>query len=174
MTRRGLAWLAGQDADEPWFLALHYFDPHVVYEHHPGIGFADPDYRGPVRPGMPRKELQLIQDRCSPVDRAQLAAYYDEEVRAVDNALAALFAELRKRPDWENTVVLLTSDHGEELSERGYIGHTVTLHHELVDLPLVVLLPEGRQAGTERKVRLSQADLFATILDLCGVPVPAA
>lgn len=173
VTRRGLDWLRQRTGDRPWFLTLHYFDPHVVYEEHPEYGFPSGDYRGWVRGGMPKQLLQRQQAGASDADRRQLAAYYDGEVRAVDDALAELIEGLRERADWNGTVLVFTADHGEELAERGYIGHTVSLHGEQVNLPLLVRLPGGRRGGTRIEARLPQADLYPTLLELCGIGPPA-
>ncbi len=172
VAERGLAWLARQSPERPWFLLLHFFDPHASYEDHPDLDFADPDYQGWVAGGLANDVYRQHQASCSAADRAQLAAYYDEEIRAVDRALGRVLAVLRTRPDWQRTLVVLTSDHGEELGERGRIGHTFTLHREITDLPLLVRLPGSAGGGRVLRQRLSQLGLYATLLELCGLPVP--
>ena len=88
----------------------------------------------------------------------------------MDAAFGQIIAALKERSDWENTLVVFTSDHGEELGERGYIGHTRTLHFEQTDLPLLVRLPAGVNAGTKASHLCSQVDLAGTILELAGLP----
>ena len=173
VTRSGLAWLERADPAKPWLLVLHYFDPHAVYEDNPAHDFADPGYEGWVRGGLSTGELRAHQVATTAADRDQLGAFYDEEVRAVDDALAAVLAALRARPDFERTLVVVTADHGEELAERGRIGHNHSLHAELVDLPLLVRLPGGAGAGTRVSARLPQRDLYATLLELCGLQAPS-
>ncbi len=169
---RALSWLGEHESGDPWFLVLHFFDPHVAYEDHAGLAFEDPAYTGWVKGGLERSVLHQHEESCTPADRAQLAAFYDEEIRAVDDSLGRVLDRLRRNPRWKNTLVVFTADHGEELAERGYIGHTVSLHSELVDLPLVVRLPGGLRAGTRIAARVPEKDLFPTTLDLCGLPVP--
>lgn len=170
---KGMQWLAQRSGDRPWFLTLHFFDPHSSYENHDGYGFEDPGYQGWVRGGLSNEEYRRFQSACNAADLRQLRAYYDEEVRAVDDAIKAVLDVLRQRKDWQQTLVVFTSDHGEELAERGYIGHTQTLHFEQVDLPLIVRLPKGEFAGRRVDALLPQAGLYATLLDLCGLPVPS-
>lgn len=172
ITAKGLRWLKKAPQDRPWFMLLHYFDPHVVYEAHPAYGFSDETYEGWVRAGLSSKELRAGQSTASDADRAQLAAFYDGEIRAVDDALGTLLDALQKRPDWKDTIVVFTADHGEELAERGTIGHTVSLHFEQIDLPLVVKLPGSRRGGETLDARVPQEGLFATLLELCGASVP--
>lgn len=168
----GLQWLEERSPDRPWFLVLHFFDPHLVYEDHPDLQFADPAYAGPIRGGLEVAELRALAGQLDDTDRRQLAALYDEEVRAVDDALGRVFAALRSRPDWSDTLVVVTSDHGEELDERGWIGHTRTLHRELLDVALIVRLPGGARAGERAAAIVAMEGLYATILELAGVAVP--
>ncbi len=178
VARRGLGWLGAQTGAQPWFLVLHFFDPHAVLYDHPDIPWFQPGYGGWVRGGDSTDRLREMQKNCTAADREQLAALYDEEVRAVDNALATVLDALRARPDWQDTVVIFTADHGEELAERGMIGHTQTLHAELNDLPLVVRVPPAR-AGAWRLPALpegghAEQQLYASILGVASLPLPAA
>ncbi len=172
----GLAWLQQQPADAPWFLLLHFFDPHAVLVDHPQWDWFQPGYGGWVQGADDVDRLREMQRRCTPADREQLSALYDEEVRAVDEAFGRVLAALRQRPDWQDTVVIFTSDHGEELAERGMIGHTQTLHTELTDLPLVVRLPAGWQKSWSLPALAqggyAEQQLYASILGLAGVAVP--
>ena len=166
VAEQGMAWLDSQSESKPWFLTLHFFDPHSSYEEHPDVGFAEPEYSGWVQPGLENDVLRKMGPLATPKDRRQLSHYYDEEIRAVDAAFEQVLKTLQKRDDWEDTIVVFTSDHGEELAERGYIGHTRTLHHEQIDLPLIVRLPGSRNAGTFAETLLSQKDLCGTMLEL--------
>ncbi|MDP6850208.1 MAG: sulfatase [Planctomycetota bacterium] len=166
VAKQGLAWLDSQPESKPWFLTLHFFDPHSSYESHPEIGFADPHYSGWVQAGLENDILRKNGPLATDADRNQLAAYYDEEVRAVDIALGHIFEALKARGDWDDTIVVFTSDHGEELAERGFIGHTRTLHHEQINLPLIVRLPGSKNRGTYAETLLTQKDLCGTMLEL--------
>jgi arylsulfatase A-like enzyme len=170
----GIQWLQKQDGDKPWFLNLHFFDPHTSYEDHPEWQFTDPSYSGWVRGGLDDEDYKLHQDTASVADRKQLAALYDEEIRTVDEAIRSVVIELKRRNQWDNTIVIFTSDHGEELAERGYIGHTRTLFAEQIDLPLLVRLPADHSVRGRRAGLLGQARLYNTILDLAGLPINAA
>ncbi len=166
---RGLDWLGKQSGEDSWFLYLHFFDPHSSYEDHGDIDFTNPDYQGWVKGGLSNDELRANGPQANAADRAQLANLYDEEIRAVDNAFAKVISYLKTRPDWENTLVVFTADHGEELAERGYIGHTRTLHFEQTNLPLVVRLPNGAHGGNKVDYLVSQSQVAGSILDLAGV-----
>ena len=169
----GIQWLQKQDGSKPWILNLHFFDPHTSYEDHQEWQFTDSSYRGWVRGGLDNEDYKLHQDSASAADRKQLAALYDEEIRAVDEAFRSVVNELKRRGQWDNTIVLFTSDHGEELAERGYIGHTRTLFAEQIDLPLLLRMPAENSVRGRRAGLLGQARLYNTILDLAGLPTNA-
>ena len=178
---QGIAWLEGlstsnsdnlgasDQGHQPWMLTLHFFDPHTSYEDHPNLSFTDPKYVGWVRGGLDAADYKANQASSSPADLAQLRALYDEEVHAVGSAIERVLAELEKRGELDQTLVLFTADHGEELAERSYIGHTRTLHFEQVNLPLIVRFPQGAQAGQRRRGLLQQRDLFASLLELATI-----
>lgn len=169
---RGLAWLKEVDAEQPWFLTLHFFDPHTSYEDHLEFSFTDPNYEGWVRGGLPDAVYKANQATTTAADRAQLRALYDEEVHAVGTALERVLAALEERGEAGDTLVVFTADHGEELAERGYIGHTRTLHFEQVNLPLIVRFPDGRGAGSRRAGMMPQDQLYATVLEMAGLAIP--
>jgi arylsulfatase A-like enzyme len=170
----GLAWLGQQPAGQPWFLVLHFFDPHAVLVDHPGQDWFQPGYGGWVKGSDATATLRAEQNSCSEADRAQLGALYDEEVRTVDDAFGTVLAALRQRSDWSDTLVIFTADHGEELAERGLIGHTQTLHAELNDLPLVLRVPAG-VAWTLPALPgggHAQQQLYGAMLRAAGLAVP--
>lgn len=169
-------WLAESNQDKPWFLVVHFFDPHASFENHPEISWEDKDYDGWVVGGASTDILRANEKKCSEADRKALASFYDEEIWAVDNALRELVESLKVDFGWEETVMLFTSDHGEELGERGHIGHTQTLMTELIDVPLFVRLPgemlpywkfpESEGGG------YAMTQIFPALLNVSGIPIP--
>lgn len=151
----------------PWFGFLHTYDVHCPYD-------PPEPYAGTFR--SPEAEPIEVAGRCGnphfnsiPVTAGQarfLADRYDEDLRRVDDALAQLFAELTELDLWKDTIVIVTSDHGEEFLEHGQIGHERTLSREVLAIPLLVAVP-GCEAGVvEAPVGL--ADLVPTVLELVG------
>jgi arylsulfatase A-like enzyme len=110
---------------------------------------------------------------------AEIRTRYRSEVSRADAAIGRLLESLRRRGLYENTLVIVTSDHGEALGEHGTIGHVETLYDELLHVPLIIRLPHGRidsalVASREDLVR--HIDLAPTILDELGfedLPDPA-
>ena len=141
---RGIAWLeakASADDGRPWFLWLHYFDPHEVYQRH---------------------------DRYAPTfgDETDLERYRGE-IAWTDEHLGRVLASLETLGLAEDTVVVLTADHGEEWEEHGGLGHGHTLYGELVRVPLVIRAPGVEPARIAERV--STLDVAPTVLKLTGV-----
>jgi arylsulfatase A-like enzyme len=91
-------------------------------------------------------------------------------VRYADAHLARVFALLRRQGRFDDTVIVVTADHGEEFGEHGSYSHHSTLYQTLLHVPLIVKLPRGRHRGTvvDRPVALVQ--VAATVLDAAGLP----
>jgi arylsulfatase A-like enzyme len=154
-------------AGEPFFLFVHYFDPHWYYNHHPRFDQTQ-DYTGDLLPGMEIGDLRARRDQLSAADVAYLEGLYREEIAFTDHQVARLLDHLAARGLDQETVVILTADHGEEFMQHGWIGHTATLYEELIHVPLVVHAP-GRFAARQVDTPVSLLDLAPTILDLQGL-----
>jgi arylsulfatase A-like enzyme len=176
VTAEALAWLdarrwRGEAA--PFFLYLHTADPHAGYE-------PPPEFRARFAAHVPRDGtgtrywLRRVDAGEIPVTAALLdhvGALYDAEVAANDASFGALVAGLRRRGLWDDTAVVVVSDHGEEFHEHGGWDHGKTLHTEVLDVPLLARfpgLPRGRRVGA-----LAQhIDVLPTLLAYLGLPLP--
>ena len=151
----------------PWFGFLHTYDVHCPYD-------PPPPYAG--RFASPEAEPIEVAGRCgnpdfnsmhvTPGQARYLSDRYDEDVRRVDDALGVLFEALGALDLWKDTVVIVTSDHGEEFLEHGQIGHERTLSEEALAIPLLVAAPGVAPRVVEEVVGL--ADLVPTVLELAG------
>jgi arylsulfatase A-like enzyme len=161
-----LSWLRTRESDAPFFLFVHYFDPHFVYQHHASHDLTA-GYEGPLRPGMDIWELRNQRDRLTPDDIAYLVGLYREEIAFTDEHLGRLLDYLDTSGLAKRTLVAVVADHGEEFMQRGWIGHTRTLHDELVRVPLVLRLPGVLEPRAE-PTPVSTLDVAPTVLELAG------
>ncbi|MFP3940334.1 MAG: sulfatase [Thermoanaerobaculia bacterium] len=172
LTDRALAWLARER--RPFFLFLHYFDPHWNYD--PPDGYAERFTAGPIDRSWGRlgKLLPFVgPDRQIPADGIeQLRALYDGEIRYADDQLGRLIEGLRSRGELERTVVAVFSDHGEELEEHGYFGHGGTLYGEAVRVPLILHGPGRLPAGRRVTGAVSLRGVPEALLTLAGLEAP--
>jgi arylsulfatase len=152
MNAEVLAWLRA-NPDQRFFLYAHYIDPHIPY---------DPPAR--YRREFARDHPFLLfnaRKRAVGIDR------YDGEIRYTDDGLAELVGELRRLGLWDDTLFVLTSDHGEEFFEHGVLGHGFSLFQEVVRVPLVFRGP-GVPAGAVIEEPVQILDLAGTVLELAG------
>lgn len=165
---------------EPFFLYLHYFDPHDPYAAPASAPrrFARP-YRGSaaVAAGDPLPAAERLYAGggagLSPRDLEHLRDRYDEEVVHADARLGELLALLDAGGRGERTAVVLTADHGESFLEHGHLRHCRSLHDEEVRVPLLVRPPGGVAARrVDRPVAL--LDVAPTLLEMAGVEVATA
>ena len=155
MNRFVLPWIR-EHADERFFLYLHYIDPHSPYS----------------PPGEYRE--QFVQDHGLALhnERKRLVGrdLYDGEIRYTDDGLAQLVETLREVGAWENTLFVLTSDHGEEWYEFDILGHGFSLYQPVVNVPLIMHGP-GLESGRVVEEPVQMVDLPATVLELAGSEV---
>ena len=134
-------WLdEGRDGGEPFFLYVHHFEPHFEY-----LRSGDEwggTYDGQLTGAEKMNQLIAVTDQMEAADVAFLVDRYDAEVRYQDQLLAELWASFGQRGLQENTIFVVTSDHGEEFKDHGQLSHQYTLYDELVRVPLIVLGPE--------------------------------
>ena len=155
----------------PFFLWLHYFDPHFGYVAHEEWEFAlEPGYSGPVRSGMKFTELTALRRALGKEDVAQIVRFYDSEIAFTDREIGRFLDGLRARGLHDRTVIVFTADHGEGFLDHGRLGHTHTLYAELVNVPLLVRVPGRPPAVDDRPA--AGVDVFPTILDALSIEPP--
>jgi len=172
-----LQWVDGLDSDEPTFLLIHLFEPHLSYiasEKTAGVFVrTTPDYPvdltqetrdGVFPPPALASALVAGTYQPTPAQKSHLEALYDEEVLLVDHAVAALREGLQARERWDNTLFMLTSDHGEEFWDHNAFEHGHTLFGELVRVPLILrgpAVPVRRVSAPSRGVDVYQTGIAA-------------
>ena len=164
--------LVDRFGDRPFFLFLHFYDPHWHYDPPEGTRalFAKP-YAGAIT-GRWGDFSTRPASAVTPADLEHLLALYDGEIRFVDDEVGRVLDHLSARGALANTLVVVTSDHGEEFLEHGSWEHQKTLYEEVIRVPLVVNGP-GVTARREA-APVSLLDVAPTILAWAGVAAPAS
>lgn len=169
---RFLAW-ADQPRGRPWFAFLNYYEAHGPYL--PPEPF-ETRYSGPPGPAMQRYWQNFQQAYGRPIlpveDLAVLMDAYDGAINYLDEEVDRVLRTLESRGALANTIVVITSDHGELFGEHGIVAHGNNLYLPVLHVPLLVVAP-GRVPGAVRVQTLaSLRDLPATILELAAIPNP--
>ena len=163
-----------QHRDRPFFLFLHYFDPHFAYVDHDRFSFGagQADYSGPVKSGQDFLPLAKQRDELDGDDVEELHRLYDSELALTDHYVGKVLEHLRALSLFDDSLIIVTADHGEEFLDHGMLGHAKTLYNELVSVPLIVKYPRGEAGVVEEPVAL--LDLYPTVLDVLGLEVDHA
>lgn len=162
------AWLE-ENADRPFFLFLHFWDPHYDYDPPaPYDRLFNPGYRGKidgkdyihndrVRPGMATEDLE------------EIIALYDGEIAFTDHHLGLVIEKLKKLDLFDRTLIIVTADHGDEFFEHNNKGHRSTLYEEVIRVPLIIRQPGEKRTGQTISPPVGIIDVAPTILDLLGL-----
>lgn len=155
--------LVDRFGDRPFFIFLHFYDPHWHYAPPPEVlKLFETSYSGKLTGNL--KDFQNLRpDQVSKADLDHLLALYDGEIRYTDNEIGRLITHLRERDVLRNTMLVVTSDHGEEFLEHGSWEHQKTLYEEVVRIPLIVSGPEVAARRENKPAGL--LDIAPTILD---------
>lgn len=172
-SRRGIEWLQGRDRKRPFFLLLHYIDPHADYGTLEGVRdqFVEP-YDGPVR-GKSEELYAFVEGRLKldEADGRHLSNLYDGAIRQLDGELEEILTYLDGEGLFEDTLLVLTSDHGEEFLDHGGVLHGLTHFDEVARVPFILRGP-GIEAGRRIETPVSLVDLVPTCLGELGFPIP--
>jgi arylsulfatase A-like enzyme len=179
--QRVLAWIeearstGSPGRQAPFFVFVNLMEPHQPGTYRPGHTdlFRAPDQS--VR-DLEHARLDAVDSfarnqSISPEQVRLLRSLYDGELRFVDHHVGAFVRELQSRGVLEQTLFVLTGDHGEAIGDHGKLGHFQSVHEELVRVPLILRHPRlspGRRVAT----RVQTFDLFRTIVEFTGISEP--
>ena len=166
---------------EPFFLYLHYMEPHSLYQ--PPAShrrrFAGP-YEGLdfIAAGAPEPLAEMIYNDGPTIDFTagdiqHLVNLYDDEILYFDTMLRALIDRLRGSGVLDRSLLIVTSDHGEEFLEHGHVKHCRGVWNTLTHVPLLIRYP-GSSGGSRITSAVQAIDLVPTILDVLGLPADGA
>ncbi|MBI4300465.1 MAG: sulfatase [Chloroflexi bacterium] len=171
-TDAALRWLLNRPSG-PFFLWIHYQDPHYPYTPPPPFDtMYDPDC-----PGCPDGGYQTIDrigagEQLSEAEVKHLLALYDGEVSFTDREIGRFLDGMKQANLLDNTLVIATSDHGESFNDNGRWSHPWILYNSVVRVPLIVRYPAMMPAGLVIRQTVRTIDIMPTILQTLGVPDP--
>ena len=177
-------WIRDWHRDRPFFAYVHTTEPHIPYR--PGranlreplpdperverlnamlLRFAELTHADFAADGEAGRRMESLRAGLA-AEIDLITALYDAEIRRADANLAVVVESLREAGHWPNTVLLVTSDHGEEILDHGYLLHDQSLHAELLHVPLLIRVPgvPGRRVGGTAQL----IDLMPTLAELIG------
>jgi len=168
VTECAISWLS-RNKDFPFFLWLHYMDLHEPYL------IFNANFKRKYSKDIPRLlQVKFLNDmkreRIEPKTINGLVNIYDDKLSYVDENLKELHRFLIQERLVDNTLIVITSDHGQEFWDHGHFGHTARFYDEILHIPLILFGSKIKNVVDRRIV--SQLDIAPTILNFYGVPVP--
>lgn len=155
---------------KPFYLFINYFDAHAPYlvprRYSGSFGHVSPWFFARIGPFLEEGNVHLPSD-----DQNSLITSYDNCLAFLDESLGELLDSLSRLPGWENTVVIITSDHGEAFGEHGPYTHGYNLYREVLHVPLIILGPHI-PAGLRITHVVRIQEIFETVLRLAGMDIP--
>jgi arylsulfatase A-like enzyme len=165
-----------RDRRQPLLLFVNYNDAHWPYDPPPPF---DERYPGKLRSARATLDdrgfeaLRFLERSLSPEEQRHLVSQYDGEIAYADSQLGALLARLREVGRFDQSLILITSDHGEALGEHGLVEHGVSVYQDQVHVPLLIKFPAQRQPEVVDAL-VGSVDVLPTVLDTVGLPEAAA
>jgi choline-sulfatase len=163
------------NAKKPFFVYIGTIDAHVSWRaHSPWIEKYDPEpYSGPFVKACLDPQLEKIVKgalRLTERDKSRIQALYDSDVSYNDQQFGELLKMLEKTGHLDDTMIILSADHGDEFWDHGKVGHGQSLHEELVHTPLAIYYPPLFPPGQKVAEGVETVDLLPTIVDALGLP----
>jgi arylsulfatase A-like enzyme len=160
-------------SDRPLFLYVHFTPPHQPYQP-PTVysdAFVDADYDGPVDGSI--RSCAVLNHEKPPVDGPDvrhLLNLYDGNIRFVDDQIGRVLDTAQDKAELEDSLVILTSDHGEAFFQHGAQGHNAHVFEEMVHVPMIFSAPGSTLfAGGTVQTPVSLLDIMPTLIDLVGL-----
>ena len=168
------SWLRKNER-RPFFLLVHTYETHTPYRERDFVDHLDPGKLGKTFEIKDAKKVRYGQITMTETEIVYLEALYDGGVHKADRYVGELLGVLDELGLTERTLVVVTSDHGEELGRRaprwaGQHGHT--LYDEMIRVPLVIYDPRASNNGKRITTQVRSIDILPTVLDLLEVSVP--
>jgi len=172
-----LSWLRQRghsSAGRPFFLFVHYWDPHAPYD--PPAPWGRSDDGSPLSHAAVEYDMDRLLTgdyTMTPPALADTLALYDGEISYVDQQVGLLIDAMRQSGVLDDSMLVLTSDHGESFGEHAHWEHSRVLYEDLLHVPFILRLPAARHGGTVQKDVIAQpTDILPTALSVAGLAVP--
>jgi arylsulfatase A-like enzyme len=170
---KSIDWIE-ENSDRNFFMFLHTYETHTPYtpkEKH--LSLFDQNYAGRlpaytsegIAQKINRGDLSITEE-----DRLHIIHTYDAEIKSMDESFQTLIDYLRNKKLYERTIIIFTSDHGEEFCEHGIMAsHSHTLFNELLHIPLIVKFENSKFASRQVNELVRSIDIMPTILDKLNI-----
>jgi len=179
ISQKAIQWLQNYSYEDPFFLFLHCYDVHRYRPPEELENMFTKKYSGKLK--KYRNLGNSLEERItsnafydlSADDINYLKSLYNAEIYLTDREFGRILNYLKNNNLYENTIIIVTSDHGEEFWEHKGTGHGWTLHQHQLKVPLIIKSPTLSQSRKKINEWVGLIDIAPTILDMLGIPIPS-
>jgi arylsulfatase A-like enzyme len=167
-------WIVEKSSEDPWFVMVHY-DVHWPYQ--PPTTFRKRFVKKPLEAEIEEVRRDVYELIASP-DLAKkigvIEALYDAQIAWVDACIGNLLSQMSTTDILDNTLVIVTSDHGDLLGEHGLLHHEFVLYEPLIRVPFIVRFPDRSYEGTRSDALVQTVDILPTLFDYLRINQPTS
>ena len=186
LNNSAFTWLE-KNHDQPFFLFINYMDAHTPYIPPPPYdGYFSKIPKNIILRNNPPPDASFVtaqtnlinsvisgDHQLTPEEKELTVSLYDGGILYLDHYLGLLFEKLKDLKAYDNTIIIITSDHGEAFGEHNQMEHGLTLYEEVLRVPLIIKYPSAYPVHGEVEKRTSLVDLMPTILSFLRYPIPS-
>lgn len=166
-------WVSERNEADPFFLFINYMEPHAPYqpngiyrELHVPQGASKESIDRVRRLSRQSKQYHSGVIDLTPDDFALMRTQYLGAISYLDHMVNDLLDSIRTRYDWDNTLVIIMGDHGENIGDHGLMAHRFSVHETLVRVPLIIKYPFSMVEPGRVRSRVQLVDILPTVIDL--------
>lgn len=173
IVNQSVGWLEKKPGKK-FFLFLHTYETHGPYtpkKKH--LRLFETEYKGELPDRTSKEVIRAVNNgmiRLTEADMSHIVNTYDAEIRSVDESFKHFLDYLKANKLYDNSLIIFTSDHGEEFNEHGVVAtHSHTLYNELLLVPLIIKLPESKYSSRRIHKTVRSVDILPTVLDILNI-----
>ncbi|EMR73863.1 arylsulfatase A family protein [Thaumarchaeota archaeon SCGC AB-539-E09] len=168
ITQKVIRWL--EKRDKKFFLWVHYMDTHWPWLSHQSLSSEKINSKDAYNIWW---KMLIDPSAITNEELTNITDLYDGEIKYLDHVLGNLFNNLKKMDIYDNSIIIVTSDHGEELGDHGDIGHhNAKLYEEIIHIPLMIRFSRKKNSGKKIDNLVSLLDIAPTVADFLGSKIP--
>ena len=164
-----------KDSKSPFFIFINYMEPHLPYKPPPpydSLFMPDNISFEEIQRFAPNPEdirTLMVPRQRSQKELSVISALYDGEINYLDGKIWRLYMQLKDSNILDNTLLIITSDHGDNLGDHGIVGHAYGLFNTLLEVPLIIRYPKYFKPGLTINDNVQATDIFYTIMEIAGI-----
>jgi len=172
INRHAFEWIDRRTGNKPMFMWMHYCDVHSDYNAPEPFknSFTDKEIDRALGRSKTLKGVLKGEKAFNAQELEESIVLYDQEILYTDHHIGKLIDKIKESENFENTLIIIGADHGEEFLEHGGVLHQTSLYDELLRAPLIFHCPKSLPGGERISNQVQNMDIAPTLLEFCRIP----